>query len=269
MTYHPKQVMPCALFLATKTENHFTILKDFASQLDKTSPEDVLAPEFLLTQGLRFTFDVRHPFRGLDGGIMELSAIADGDGLPISATQPRSARDLKAALERLEHPSGAKVRIGEAHNTAKELLKSAAQMTDAYFLYTPSQIWLACLLIADEPLTRFYLDVKIPPAIPELSTLRPKLLATISSCAELLNSYVPSSNSKEELKDLKRIAKKLYQCQNPESVNLKEMNKAQKRDGAGAGGNDSDAGEKALKKRKVEREKLARDGDVFGGELKK
>ena len=248
MTYHPKEIMPCALFLATKTENHYTGLKDFATQLDKTTPEDILAAEFLLTQGLRFTFDVRHPFRGLDGGIMELSAVAEGEGLPVTPMQPLSAKELKAGIEKLEGKGAStKSRIGEAHNAARELLKGAAQMTDAYFLYTPSQIWLASLLLADEPLARFYLGVKIPSSLsdPGVTSLRVKVLATITACAELLKSYVPSDGG--ATKELKKIAKKLYQCQNPEKMDLKELNKAQKRE--------------------VEREKLERDGDVFGGEL--
>ncbi|CAK97385.1 uncharacterized protein An17g00250, partial [Aspergillus niger] len=30
MTYHPKQIMPCALFLATKTDNYYLSLRQFA-----------------------------------------------------------------------------------------------------------------------------------------------------------------------------------------------------------------------------------------------
>src|SRR5437667_9302240 len=78
MTYHPKEIMKSALFLATKTENHYTPLKDFVSQLPKTTAEGVIATEFLVTQGLRFTLDVRHPYRALEGGFMELIAYAEG-----------------------------------------------------------------------------------------------------------------------------------------------------------------------------------------------
>ena len=79
MTYAPTALLKTALFFATKTENYYFRLTKFADGIGKTTPEDVLASEFLLTQGLRFTFDVRHPFRALEGAVMELQAIARGD----------------------------------------------------------------------------------------------------------------------------------------------------------------------------------------------
>ena len=201
---------------------------------------------------------------------MELLGILEGNEPQMALVRTRSARELKEDLLKVEHSDDnmqrdPKRRIGLAHDEARELLKGAAQMTDAYFLYTPSQIWMAALLIADEPLARYYLDVKIP-SLPDSNggaflELRKKLLATLAGCAALLRSYEPGTAQK--LKELKRIDKKLYQCQNPEKVDLIELNKAQKREGA----NDSDA-EKALKKRKLERTQLEKDGDVFGGDLK-
>jgi len=78
MTYHAPDILKTALFFATKTENYYIPLKGFVAQIGKTTPEDIRASEFLLTQGLRFTFDVRHPFRALEGAVMELQSIADG-----------------------------------------------------------------------------------------------------------------------------------------------------------------------------------------------
>lgn len=269
MTYHPKQVMPCALFLATKTESHHISARAFAEQVPKTTPEDILAPEFLLTQGLRFTFDIRHPFRGLEGGIMELLALAEGNGPTITPDQSRSPKELKEELLQIKHldakvQNDIKQRIGLAHQGAKDVLKAAALMTDAYFLYTPSQIWLAALFMSDEPIAQFYLGIRVPldshTKNGASADLRNRLLATIKDCVTLLRSYVPGSQ--QEMKDLKRIGKKLYQCQNPEKMDLVELNKAQKREGA----TDSDA-EKTSKKRKLERAQLEKDGDVFGREL--
>ena len=78
MTYHPKTIMPCALFIATKTDNYYMSLRHFADGVPgDTTAEDIIAPEFLVMQSLRFTFDVRHPFRGLEGGLMERK---DGEG---------------------------------------------------------------------------------------------------------------------------------------------------------------------------------------------
>lgn len=283
MTYHPKQIMPSALYLATKTENHYTSLKSFASKFPKTTPEDVIAPEFLVTQGLRFTFDVRHPHRGLEGGFMELLALAGGKGQP----PPHSTKtSLQLQLEFVQVHKGEKGsadqetveklknRIRNAHGRAKELLKSSALLTDAYFLYTPSQIWLSALLLVDEPLCLFYLDTKLDvpatanPTIRGTMPAKSKLVTTLRSCASLLRSSSGATVTPgpDELKELKRIDKKLYDCRNPEKVDLVGINKAQKREGGG--GAEGTLDEKIVKKRKLEREVSLKEAEaVFGPEL--
>lgn len=290
MTYHPKSIMACALFLATKTDNYYMSLRQFAEGIPgDTPPDEVIAPEFLLMQGLRFTFDVRHPFRSLEGGVMELSAIAQGQGQPAPHQPHQTAQDLQRALLSIAPPptpsSSISDRIARAHGTTRELLKSAAQMTDAYFLYTPSQIWLSAFLLADRPLAEFYLDTKLggpvdPTTSNDQSTLanplydlRTKLLKVLTDCAALLQSYTPLSSDPEQMKNLKRIAKKLYHCQNPEKANL-----AQKREAAqtqtpvsaadsGPVTSESDS-ERLAKKRKLEEQARQRSAqDIFGPEL--
>ena len=269
MTYHPKEMMPSALFLATKTENHYTALKHFAAKLSKTTAEDVVAPEFLLTQGLRFTFDVRHPHRGLEGGFMELLALARGKGQP-GHTNEVPSDQLQKNMINIEPVRGGSMksksvedvvlRIQNAHGKAKETLKSSALLSDAYFLYTPSQIWLASLLLADEPLARFYIDTKFPTA----SYLKPKLLNTVQRCANLFRSSASADPGEAEMKELTKIDKKLYKCRNPEKMDMVSINKAQKRDGEGENGLD----EKIIKKRKLEREKSMQEADdIFGPAL--
>ncbi|OJJ48926.1 hypothetical protein ASPZODRAFT_1355993 [Penicilliopsis zonata CBS 506.65] len=304
MTYHPKSIMACALFLATKTDNYYMSLRQFADGIpgDNTTAEDVIAPEYLIMQGLRFTFDVRHPFRGLEGGIMELQAMAQGLGQPAPHLPQQTPEDLRRALHLIPpNPSASSSssssssltdRIAHAHHNTRELLKTAAQMTDAYFLYTPSQIWLSALFIADRPLAEFYLFTKIgsPASLPPstsssssstnpLDALRTKLIHTITSCSALLQAYTSLSTGPEQMKSLKAIAKKLYHCQNPEKVNLA----GQKRDSAnpspaastpaaiaaagGEGASESEM-ERIAKKRKLELERKGREAnDIFGGEL--
>lgn len=296
--------MPCALFLATKTDNYYMSLRQFADGLpENISTENVIAPEFLLMQGLRFTFDVRHPFRGLEGGVMELQAIAQGNGQPAPHLTHQTPDTLQRGLLKiapLPTPSSSiSDRIARAHGTTREMLKSAAQMTDVYFLYTPSQIWLSAFLLADRPLAEFYLDTKLGGPITPSSThaavateedpintpqnpiynLRTKLLSVLIECSTLLQSYTPLSTDPEQMKNLKRIGKKLYHCQNPEKVNL-----AQKRDSGRppasttASSVAADSGpvtsesesERLAKKRKLECEQKSRysgDGDPFGPEL--
>ena len=273
MTYHPKEMMPAALYLSTKTENHYTSLKSFASKLEKTTPENVVAPEFLLTQGLRFTFDVRHPHRGLEGGIMELLSLAQGKGQAVPGFEQSSEQlrkdmlDIQPATEGGKKPRSTDElvrRIQMAHGKAKEVGKSSALLTDDYFLYTPSQIWLSSLFMADEPLARFYIDTKIPVQ----SAIKSRIFSILQSCTNLLRSSASANPGETEKKALTRIDKKLFKCRNPEKVDLVGINKAQKRDSEGTGDNGLD--DKVVKKRKLEREKSEKEAeDIFGPTLAK
>ncbi|KAL5360411.1 cyclin-like protein [Aspergillus floccosus] len=286
MTYHPKTIMPCALFLATKTDNCYISLRDFAAAIPGDATEDdIIAPEFLVMQSLRWAFDVRHPFRGLEGGIMELAATAQGLAQPAPHLPHQTPDLLRQRLLALPAPSPAPAttpsvsdRIARAHHATREILKSAAQMTDAYFLYTPAQIWLAAFLIADRPLAEFYLETKIGGAPgeaipPPFIEMRTKLLVTLENCVRLLQSYTSTdwASDPEQKKNIRRIGKKLYHCQNPEKVNLagqKRIPAAAAAAAAAAAGSGGEAGtsesemERLAKKRKLEQQK-----DIFGGEL--
>lgn len=247
MTYHPKQIMTCALFLATKSDHWHISLHKFVSQLANVTEDDVKAPEFLLMQGLRFTLDVRHPMRGLDGGVGEMQAMARAGQLEGFTGQTGQSQ------------------IGTAADSAKSLLRTAAQITDAYFLYSPPQIWLGAMLATNRDLIMTYLTTKLRSLGDPGEQMLTKLLEVVSACAELLLSYTSPEDDVAERREMRRIGKKLEVCQNPEKLDIVAVAKAkaaEKREG-----NESDA-EKALKKRKLEREKLERDGDVFGPDLK-
>jgi len=253
MTYHPTDILKTALFFATKTENHYFRLTKFADAIGKTKPEDVLASEFLLTQGLRFTFDVRHPFRALEGAVMELQAMSRGDvpALP-------GGEGVGDKLQRMER------RVKEAHGKAREYLKTSALLTDVYFHFTPSQIMMATLLLADRELVEWYLSTKFPVDSAAASEMREKVLATIERCAGMLESVDPNSEpSAAETLELRALAKKLKKCRNPEKIDLVGLQRAKRE------GEDVDD-EKIVKKRKLEREKSAREGeDLFGPAIKR
>jgi cyclin H len=255
MTYHPTSILKTALFFATKTENHYFRLTKFAEAIGKTTPADVLASEFLLTQGLRFTFDVRHPFRALEGAIMELQAIANNTST-ISALLGAPPVKVPPELGNLNK------RVREAHGKAREYLKTSALLTDVYFHYTPSQIMFSSLLIADPDLTTFYLSLKIPPNTPS----HIQLLSILSSCAATLQTVPPSTltaPSADEMKYLKSLAKKLQKCQNPEMADLIKLNERRKREGGEEG-----IDEQVRKKRRLERERMEEEGErLFGGSL--
>jgi cyclin H len=261
MTYHPTDIVKTALFFATKTENHYFRLTKFAEAIGKTTPEDVLASEFLLTQGLRFTFDVRHPFRALEGAVMELQAIANSNGgiLPFpGANQVLPPKEL-GNMNR---------RVRDAHGKAREYLKTSALLSDAYFHYTPSQIMFAALNIADPDLVKWYISSKFPSLKSDTSTASPqldKVLSTIRACASMIITVPPTAQPSEiELKEMKQLAKKLQKCRNPDKIDLVALNKKAKREGEEEGVLD----ERALKKRKLEKERLAKEGeDLFGPAL--
>ncbi|KAJ5805886.1 uncharacterized protein N7503_003488 [Penicillium pulvis] len=286
MTYHPKSIMACALFLATKTDNYYMSLRQFADGIPgDTSTEDVISPEFLLMQGLRFTFDVRHPFRGLEGGVMELQAIAEGQGAPGPHLLHQTPHQLLQGIQSIApapFPSSSlSDRIARAHGATRETLKSAAQMTDAYFLYTPSQIWLSAFLLADRPLAEFYLDTKLGgPLTPTtdgstdpsdlqnpLYELRSKLHKVLTDCSALLQAYTTLSSDPNQMKDLKRIAKKLYHCQNPEKVNLAHKRDSAQPQAVSSQVTSESESERLAKKRKLEEKARSGASDIFGPEL--
>ncbi|RFU33025.1 hypothetical protein B7463_g3328, partial [Scytalidium lignicola] len=248
MTYHPTDILKTALFFATKTENYYFRLTKFAEAIGKTKPEDVLASEFLLTQGLRFTFDVRHPFRALEGAVMELQAMDEGH-IPWQGPKPENMNK----------------RIKDAHGVAREYLKTSAQLTDVYFHFTPSQIMFAALAIADAELTESYIACKFPSTSPGAEELREKIMATISQCAETLATVEPDSQpSEQERAELKALAKKLNKCRNPEKMDLVGLQKAKREGGEGAGEN------RIAKKRKLETDQVMKDADdLFGPAIKK
>ncbi|KAH9872582.1 hypothetical protein J1614_004975 [Plenodomus biglobosus] len=277
MTYHVQNILRTSLFLATKSEFLRENVENFAANSGRNvTAESVLAPEHLVMQGLRYNLDVRHPFRGLKGAHLELIQIAHGkyDGPGDNGT----SADIQARMQTLPSTTDGpatkstaaalEARITTAYTHASRTLKTAALYTDAYFLYTPSQIMLAAHLLADEPLTLFYLSLKLPATSP----LHAKLLATLRACAQLLSShrlYIYTSLPQEEQDareaahqaQVKALIAKLKMCRDPDKVDLVKLNQAHKRDAVGQDGLD----EHKAKKRKLAREGYEKESDAFWG----
>ncbi|KAK4096725.1 cyclin-like protein [Parathielavia hyrcaniae] len=144
MTYPPQQMLIVALFFACKAEGSFISITEFGKQFGKDNPEEILAGEFLLCQGLRFAIDVKHPFRALRGAMMELSTLPDIEARQVPSPLPREY-SLTLLFQQRD-------RLAAAEHRAREILRFSALMTDAYFHYTPSQIMLAALSLADRGL---------------------------------------------------------------------------------------------------------------------
>ncbi|KAK5019456.1 cyclin-like protein [Cryomyces antarcticus] len=270
LTYPPSTIIKPTIFLANKTENHNLSLDEYAVKA-KATRDQILAPEFIVSQGLRFTFDVRHPLRGLPGAYMELMSLADGTA-EVLAGVGKTAKELQQELMALPDGTGPangapaaekaadvlslKRRIHTAYIAANKTLETTALLTDVYFLYTPSQIMFAALLLADTPLTTFYLTTKIPPASP----LPSKIRAAVESCARILRA-APVIVSQAEASRLKA---KLERCRDQDKLDLVGLNRALKRDGREEGV----VTESVAKRRKLEREMSAREGEeLFGPEI--
>lgn len=277
MTYPPKEIYKTVLFLACKTEATHMTLSEYARRIS-TDPEQVLAPEYKVMQALRFTLDVKQPFRGLKGVLMELLNLADGLVGAVPGTEEQDGKALQTAMLELPNPpkdnktqwsppaSGnieAKHltdRIQAAYSAARTLLDAPALLTDVYFLYTPSQLLLAALLMSDEPLTTLYLSTKLPLA----SATRSKILATIRACGEMLASFEQSRVlTKDERAELE---KKLERCRDPGTRDLVKAFAAMRQDGGEEGKLDEDV----ARRRREEREKTQKAGeDLFGPSLGK
>ncbi len=276
LTYPPKEIYKTVLFLACKSEATHTTLSDYARRIS-TDPEVVLAPEYKVMQALRFTLEVRQPWRGLKGVLMELLNMAEGMVGRVKGVQEDATENIKERLAELDAPGNSdqtqwrppgdgkatlkhvQDRIQAAYSAARHILDAPALLTDVYFLYTPSQILLAAMQLADGPLTSFYLSTKLPMA----SGLRPKILAAISSCADMLSAFDHSQIlSKDERNALEE---KLERCRDPATRDLVKAFAAMRQDDA----DEEKAAEKA-KRKKLAREKSAKEGeDLFGPALGK
>jgi len=286
LSYHPKQIMTTALYLATKTTNVHFSARAFAARiatirgLESTTMGQILAPEHIIVQGMRFTFDVRHPHRALKGIYLELQMLVSlvrGDKPPSSWSDGKSAAQIakeadhpvsrvRAYLhERYSVPRTLIKKIEDGYQRARDVLQRNALLSDAYFLYSPSIIAMAGLWVVDDKLVQHLLHSKMLLVKPSES--RPSvddMLDEIERCASELEAGKIDEGALR--KEALRIDKKLHGCRNPEKVDLEGLNKARKRDGLEEGGGDEDK----AKRRRLEREKAEREGGMlFGPELTK
>ncbi|KAH6695005.1 cyclin mcs2 [Plectosphaerella plurivora] len=239
MTYPPTDLLKTCLFFGGKAEGYFAKLSKLADKFPNTTEEEILAGEFLLCQGIRFAFDVRHPFRGLEGAILEL--------------RRHGQFDTK--------------RIEDAHIRAREVLKFSSLVTDAYLHYTPSQIMLAGLSLADRGLAESIIDGTFDthngqsvPSDAITVQIKEKVTATVESCRELLSTELPERlqdfwGTPESQKLIRPLIKKLRKCRDPDRADLVALQRA-RREAAAKASSD---------KEKKEKPRPVGDSDVFGG----
>ncbi|KAI1336368.1 cyclin ccl1 [Xylariaceae sp. FL0016] len=224
MTYPPMELLKTCIFFGCKAEGYYMRLQKFAEKFPDTTGDRVLAAEYILCQGIRFAFDVRHPYRALEGAVMELRRLGDFDD----------------------------DRINRAHARTRDILKFSPLITDAYFHFTPSQIMLAALAMADEGLVQRMLREAFAG---QAESVKDKTWGVIQNCRTMLEREPPERmenywGTPEGKTAIKPLNKKLRKCRDPDRVDLVALQKARR--------------EQAMQKTKPKVPATKADGDVFG-----
>ncbi|KAI0778062.1 cyclin-like protein [Trametes elegans] len=240
MDWHPKNVMLTALFLATKTTNHPISLESYASHIPRTVPSDVLDLEFLVAQSLGFDFAVWHSHRALWGIWLDVQ---------VSTPMIRRCQLRTDTAQTL--PDTPIEELSKAYETAVGHVR-AARLTDAEFIYTPSQIALACFSLASPALASAWAHAKFP------ASARPLVLDVL----EPIKALILRDGSPPDVEAVREVDRRLRLCKNPEKIpgsnayNKKQQEKERK------------ASEK--RKRKAEAARIAmEESDPFGSEMAK
>ncbi|KAI1437428.1 cyclin ccl1 [Xylaria sp. CBS 124048] len=202
MTYPPRALIMTCIFFACKAEGYYYRLQKFVDKFPGITAEEVLGAEYILCQSLRFAFDVRHPFRALEGAVMELRRLGDFDA----------------------------DRINHAHYKTRDILKFSPLLTDVYFHYSPSQIMFGAMSIVDEGLVQRLLRDALESQDESAKT---QILETVQNCRAMLETEPPERRttywdaiaSKETMKPLNR---KLKKCRDPDRVDLVALQKAKR-----------------------------------------
>ncbi|XP_023605869.1 cyclin-H isoform X6 [Myotis lucifugus] len=188
MEYHPRIIMLTCAFLACKVDEFNVSSLQFVGNL-RESPlgqekalEQILEYELLLIQQLNFHLIVHNPYRPFEGFLI----------------------DLKTRYPMLENPE-------ILRKTADDFLNRVA-LTDAYLLYTPSQIALTAILSSASRAgitMESYLSESL--MLKENRTCLSQLLDVMKSMRNLVKKYEPPRP--EEVAVLKQ---KLERCHSAE-----------------------------------------------------
>ncbi|XP_073933242.1 cyclin-H isoform X3 [Castor canadensis] len=188
MEYHPRIIMLTCAFLACKVDEFNVSSPQFVGNL-RESPlgqekalEQILEYELLLIQQLNFHLIVHNPYRPFEGFLI----------------------DIKTRYPMLENPE-------ILRKTADDFLNRIA-LTDAYLLYTPSQIALTAILSSASRAgitMESYLSESL--MLKENRTCLSQLLDIMKSMRNLVKKYEPPRS--EEVAILKQ---KLERCHSAE-----------------------------------------------------
>ncbi|KAK9701388.1 hypothetical protein K7432_011739 [Basidiobolus ranarum] len=180
MDYHPKTIMLTSLFLATKVENSFIAIDDFAQRIPKTTAQSILDLEFIISQSLKFEFTIHHPYRPLHGLYLDMQSHIQ-DLAILTSTYEKAVDWVDKSL-----------------------------YTDLIFLYQPSQIAMAAMNLAGKQFRcdiEGYLNEKFRDEPNSLT----KLQNILGEIEKILQEYKPV-----QIAVVREIDRRLIFCRNPE-----------------------------------------------------
>lgn len=126
MDYHPKDILVTAVYLACKTEEFNVSMQQFVANINgnqERATKIILNNELLLMQQLQFHLTIHNPFRAVEGLIIDIKA--------------------RAVL-----PEGASPATVENFRPEIDSFLDKIFLTDAIFVFAPSQIALAAVIHA-------------------------------------------------------------------------------------------------------------------------
>jgi len=133
MQYAPKNIVLTCLFLACKSENSYIALDDLLKKVPKgPSAETIKELELTVSQNIRFEYQIQSPFWALHGFYLDIQAFLNGPDKDSVNIEDNSQRKLQATFK-------------SSYDYALIALYG-----DLVFLYWPSQIALACLMVASK-----------------------------------------------------------------------------------------------------------------------
>ena len=140
--------------------------------------------------------------------------------------------------------------LSKAYETAHGHVR-AARLTDVEFIYTPSQIALACFSLASPTMASAWARAKFP------STSHPLVLDVLGPIVEI----ILRDGSPPDVEAVREVDRRLRLCKNPEKMVGSKAYMAKKAQ------EEREAREKRERKAEMARVMMEKEGDVFGTEL--
>lgn len=156
ITHRSLLFRPVCLFLAGKVCNHVFDIDNYVASFNKIKRDDILGVEYLVLQTLRFDVFVPRIQDALHGWFLKLQVSQP----PEDNVHFWLLTNGRVLLLKDANPSGVN-RIEAAYLVAQSHLKRS-RLSDAEFIYTPSQIAATCFRMADARLFQTALDKLLP-----------------------------------------------------------------------------------------------------------